>query len=462
MDLPGYIVYHLPQRRVCDGRGGFPLARRRRAVERASHRQAIVDRIVIGVLVVVAASGLMSLLPAQSQIAVSRFACRAGSLGLGSCGSSAWSLGSDQLAPPRCPILARFDRALPEVQVHRTVTADGLDLEISSARSGDTYLQIGTEDGSAPPFLLDGEPRAMREVLPGASVSTHGEWYLPKGDGADSVLEAVAASHAQWVRRRSALAVLAMASGRAGRTIPPPTALQSQVRLDAAVLPSSRDEGSSPGPSTPTGLPAGLGTSQVSALTSLPALLTFNRITQTSSLVFSVSGVVRDSPVVGSVRETRDPTGAVTSVLLAVVSTGQLVSREPRPAGTSQGSQGFGGTVGVAYIALSVTSADERDLVSRWLSDPAGFRLGLDELLGLRPPNVSDQLTSYLTRAATVTVLRYSGVDAARAAQQVSQEVVSLRRVDWAGAKLLAVGEVAPQPTRAARVLVTDRTCGTL
>lgn len=90
------------------------MARRRRAVERASHRQAIVDRVVIGVLVVVATSGLMSLLPAQSQIAVSRFACRAGSLGLGSCGSSTQSLGSDQLAPPRCPILARFDRALPE------------------------------------------------------------------------------------------------------------------------------------------------------------------------------------------------------------------------------------------------------------------------------------------------------------------------------------------------------------
>jgi hypothetical protein len=118
--------------------------------------------------------------------------------------------------------------------------------------------------------------------------------------------------------------------------------------------------------------------------------------------------------------------------------------------------------VGVAYIALSANSDDERDLVSQWLSDPAGFRLGLDELLGLRPPNVSDQLTSYLTRAAAVTILRYSGVDAARVAQQVSQEVVSLRRVEWAGARLLVVGEVAAQPTRAARVLETDRTCGTL
>jgi hypothetical protein len=408
-------------------------------------------------------SGLMSLLPAQSQIAVSRFACRAGSLGLGSCGSSTQSLGSDQLAPPRCPILARFDRALPEVRVHRTVTSDGLDLEISTARSGDTYLQLGTEDGSAPPFLLDSEPRAMREVLPGASVPAHGEWYLPNGDGTDSVVEAVAASHAQWVRRRSALAVLAMASGGAGRTIPPPTVLRSQVRLDAAVLPSSRDHGSSPGASIPTAdVPADRGTSYVSALTSVPAVLTFNRITKTSSLVFSVSGVVRGSPVVGSVRETRDATGAVTSVLLAIVSAGRLVSGEPGPASTSQASRGFDGTVGVAYIALSANSDDERDLVSQWLSDPAGFRLGLDELLGLRPPNVSDQLTSYLTRAAAVTILRYSGVDAARVAQQVSQEVVSLRRVEWAGARLLVVGEVAAQPTRAARVLETDRTCGTL
>ena len=56
---------------------------RRRAVERATRRQNLLDRIVVGILVVVALSGLMSVLPAATQVAVSRFACRVGSLGLG-------------------------------------------------------------------------------------------------------------------------------------------------------------------------------------------------------------------------------------------------------------------------------------------------------------------------------------------------------------------------------------------
>ena len=48
-------------------------------MERASQRQAAADRIVIAVLVVVAASGLMSLLPGEHQASVFRFVCRIGS-----------------------------------------------------------------------------------------------------------------------------------------------------------------------------------------------------------------------------------------------------------------------------------------------------------------------------------------------------------------------------------------------
>ena len=97
--------------------------------------------------------------------------------------------------------------------------------------------------------------------------------------------------------------------------------------------------------------------------------------------------------------------------------------------------------------------------MSEWLGDPQGFSLGLDELLGLRQPQASDQLSSFLTRAATVTLLRYSGVDAQSAEMQVREELARNRRADWAGGRLLAVSEIAPQPNRAARVLATDPDC---
>lgn len=431
----------------------MPLARLRRPVERASQRQAIADRIVIAVLVVVAASGLMSLLPGDRQATVSRFVCRLGSLGLGACSSAPPVLGSQQLAPPRCRLLSTFDEALPEVRVSNPAAAGSPSIELSTARSGDMYLRLGIENALAPPFLLQGEGRATAPLLPGASVPVSAEWYLPAGQGANVIAQAVADRHHQWVQRRSSLAVISSVFGDRGRRIPPPTVLFSQVRLDSPVLP--RVAGGPSAPSTSAG-PDRPGESYISVVSSRPALLAYNRITADASLVVSVAGAVLDTPVAGSVRWTRDASGAITSVLIAVVSEGRLVPGERLPKDGSSNSADSGST-GVAYVAVRVTSAAEQDLVSDWLSDPQGFSLGLDELLGLRAPQASDQLGSYLTRAATVTLLRYSGIDSQTAETQVSEELARHRRVDWSGGRLLSVSEIAPEPNRAARVLVTDQ-----
>ena len=116
---------------------------RRRAVERATRRQMITDRIVIGTLVVVALSGLMSVLPAYTQVAVSRLACRVGSLGLGSCGEPGINLENSQLAPARCSTLGTLDKVLPEVRVEQVTTSTGLPVTISQARSGDVFVALG-------------------------------------------------------------------------------------------------------------------------------------------------------------------------------------------------------------------------------------------------------------------------------------------------------------------------------
>jgi hypothetical protein len=432
------------------------LARLRRPIERATQRRARADRIVIAALVVVTASGLMSLLPGERQAAISRFVCRVASVGLGACGSAPPVLGSEQLAPPRCRLLSTFDEALPEVRVSRTTAANSFSIEVSTARSGDMFLRLGNEDASVPPFLLQGDGRASAALLPGASVPVSTEWYLPGGQGANAIAQAISDRHHQWVQRRSSLAVLSSVLGDHGRQIPPPTVLFSQVRLNSPVLPRVASPGV-PSASERPGKPGG--ESYISVVPNRPALLAYNRVTSEASLVVSVTGVVRDTPVAGSARWTRDRSGAITSVLIAVVSAGQLVPGEPLPSADSS-TPGNSGSVGVAYVALPVTSAAEQKLVSTWLSDQQGFRLDLDELLGLQAPEASDQLSSYLTRAARLTLLRYSGIEAQAAEKQVSEELARHRRMDWSGASLLSVSEIAPQPNRAARVLVTDPSCG--
>lgn len=429
------------------------MARRRRAVERASQRRTIADRILVGVLVVVAASGLMSVLPAQSQVAVSRFACRVGSLGLGSCGSAELALGVPELNPPRCAVLAALDTAIPEVRVTDRATAEGLAVQTRSTRSGDTVLRLGPADDVAPPFPLEAEPRADREVLPGVSVPVRAEWYLPGGQGADIVVQAARERHHQWVQRRSSLAVLAVALGDRGRDVPAPTLLTSQVRLDTPALPRAAGRAGNP----PIGRRP---PSFVAVDPARPALLQFNRVTRDTSLVVGLQGVVSRTPVVGTARWTRDPTGAVRTVVVGIVSAGRLAPGEPGlPAAAGRGPRATDASTGVVYLTVPVTSEAERALVQAWLSDARGFRLGLEELLGLKAANPRDQLASFLTRAATVTILRYAGTDRDQAARQVRAELATLQRVEWPDAKLLAASAIAPQPNRSPRTVRPDPSC---
>lgn len=428
------------------------MARKRRAVERASVRQTIADRIVAGLLVILAASGLMSVLPGQSQAAVSRFACRVGSLGLGTCQASALDLGTEQLNEPRCGVLANLDQTLPEVRVKNIVTASGIAVQVDSARSGDAYVQVGAMDGSEPPFLLAGEVRGSRTLIPGVELPSQTEWFLPGGQGADTIVEAVDDRHREWVQRRSSLAVVSALLDRGGRDVPEPTTLVSRIQLDDNVLPHI----TAPAPAPPRRVPLSPGeqrrsqTSWVAVTPRQPALLEFNRITRETSVVAPLDGTFDRLPISGSVRWTRDSTGAVTSVVLGLVSTGRLAAKETLMAGRP---------TGIAYVSVPVRTATERNLAAAWLSDRAGFTLGLDALLGLRAPDPKDQLTSFLTKAATVTVLRYSGVDARGADDRVRHELTSRRRVEAPGVRLVMASEVSPQPSGIVRVLGAAPTC---
>lgn len=428
------------------------MARKRRAVERASVRQTIADRIIAGLLVLLAASGLMSILPGQSQAAVSRLACRVGSLGLGTCQTDTLDLGTEQLNPPRCTVLATLDRTVPEVRVKHLTTANGLPVEIDSARSGDSFVRIGEVDDSAPPLALAGDVRGTRALIPGAEVPSQAEWFLPGGQGADSIVDAVDDRNRQWAQRRSSLAVVSALLDRGGRDIPAPTTLVSRVQLDAAVLP--RGSETAPAPPRQGKLSDGdkrrTGKSWVAVSPSKTALVQFNRISRETSVVAAVQGRFEKADVSGAVRWTRDSSGAVTSVVLALVSDGALAAHEPLNSTRS---------LGIAYITVPVSTAAERDLAAAWLSDRAGFTLGLGALLGLEAPSAKDQLTSFLTRAATVTILRYAGLETEQANSRVSQELVAMRRVERPEAKLLLASEIDPQPNGTARVLTTVPSC---
>lgn len=431
------------------------MARKLRAVERASVRQTITDRIIAGLLVLLAASGLMSILPGQSQAAVSRFACRVGSLGLGACQSDSSTLGIEQLNPPRCSVLATLDQTVPEVRIKRLTTANGLPVQIDSARSGDAFVRVGNADGTAPPTALAGEARGSRELIAGATVPTQAEWFLPGGQGADAIVDAVDDQHRQWVQRRSSLAVVSALLDRGGREIPDPTTLVSRVQLTENVLPYRED--ASPTPPRQGQLSAGekrrATESWVAVVPDQPASVTFNRISRETSAVAALQGRFAASPVSGAVRWTRDSTGAVTSVVLALVSNGPLADHEPFNAATP--------STGIAYLTVPVETPAERELAAAWLSDRAGFTLNLNELLGLTPPQANDRLTSFLTRAATVTILRYSGLSTAQADERVTQELTAMRRVETPDIKLLLASEIDPQPNGTIRVLTTVPSCTT-
>jgi hypothetical protein len=420
------------------------VGRRRRAVEQASLRQTVTDRVVIGVLVVVAASGLMSLLPAYSQGVVSRMACQAASLGLGDCGRSSAEadLATTQLGPARCSALADLDAVLPQVTVRPFTTDLGLTLQIAQARNGDVWVWVDEPAGDAPPDLLGGEAREGRGILPGVSVSEHTTWWLPRGQGLDELVASLAQQHRRWATERSALALTSSIFSGSDTEVPSPTLLTSQVRLDHPTLPAPPES-----PTAPPAMPPG--PNKLTVDPSSPSRLVANTITERTSLVVDLRGNVQGQPATGALRVDRDAAGAVTAVLIGVVSPARLVP----------GESGADGGPGVAYISIAIRSAAEQQLVEDWLSAPAGFSVDIRQLLGLVAAEPDDQLGTFLSRAATVTLLRYDAGDAEALGRQVRTELEQQRRTEWHGAELSTVGAVAPQPSGAIRTLVEDPSC---
>ncbi|HZA72628.1 MAG TPA: hypothetical protein VE476_06915 [Propionibacteriaceae bacterium] len=427
---------------------------RRRAVERATRRQMLTDRIVIGTLVVVALSGMMSVLPAYTQVAVSRFACRVGSLGLGSCGAPGINLGNSQLAPARCTVLGTLDEALPEVRVEQVTTSQGLPVTISQARSGDVYVALDGAEQPSPPDLLAGETRALRTVLPGVAVPGQAEWYLPRGQGLDQLVTAAHGEHQQWFERQSALALVGSRLFGPHQEVPPPALLFSEVRLDEPRLPRFGDRAAPPrtdrSPKRQTGPVAAVNSLRLDP--KVPGLAVVNRISGTAATVASLRGTLRQRPVTGALRWTRNADGVITSVLVTVVGNfrmapGERLGSLPGPA--------------VAYISIPVTTPPEQRLVQAWLADPVGVTVPLSELLGLRPARTSDQLGSFLTRAATVTILRYAFVAPQDLQARALGELATLRRQDWTGIRMVAASSIAPQPSGGRRQIVEDPSCRT-
>ncbi len=392
------------------------------------------------VLVVVAASGVMSVLPATAQVAVGRLACRLGSLGLGACGADPIALTDPDLAPPRCAALAALDEALPEVRVTETTTSTGLRIQTRTARSGDSVLHLGPDQTDDPPLLLAGERRGQQEVLPGVTVATSADWFLPGGQGGDVVVGAALEQHRQWLQQRSSLAPLGAVFGSSGRRLPAPTLLHSRVWPAVPQLPTA------PGTRAPVAATA----NRVTVRTDQPAHLVTNTVDRDSVLTVPVTGTWAGQPVTGAASWRRAASGEVERVTVAVVAGRALVKGEPAlPAGSAE----------VAYVTIPVASPVERRLVESWLSRPSGFGLPLTELLGLRQPDVRDQLAAFLTRAATVTVLRHADTDRLELTRRVTAELIATERVERPGTTVTAAFTVAPQPNGAARVLAADPAC---
>ncbi|WP_375426538.1 hypothetical protein [uncultured Friedmanniella sp.] len=430
------------------------MAHRRRALEQATFRRAVVDRIVVLVLAVVAASGLMSILPSQTQVAVSRLGCRAVSLGLGSCGAPGLDLQDTQLGQARCPALATLDAALPEVRVRELTAAQGIPVRISTERSGDVFVQLGSSAQPAPPALLQGQVRPSRDVIDGVQVPAQAEWYLPRGQGLEQLLVAVQDGHHTYVQQHSALGLVSRVLRRRGRDVAPPSLLFSQVDLGGRAWPGVRAASApprrrAPGQSTPGPVAVA---SSVTLQTSTPAVSTYNRVTHEAAVVAPVLGQLGARPVTGAMRWVRDDQGTVMSVLIAVVSPGALSPGEPATAAENPG---------VAYIAIPVSTAPERALVQSWLSGPGPVVVPLDELLGLRAPSANDQLGSFLTRAVTITVLHESGVGVADLQERVTTELQQLRRQEWPGTRIVSAGTIAPQPSGGQRRVLADPGCTT-
>ncbi|MGI3784050.1 MAG: hypothetical protein ACRYG2_25080 [Janthinobacterium lividum] len=428
------------------------MARRRRAVERATFRRTVTDRVVAAALVLVALSGSMSILPGSSQRAVYRTACHVVTVGLGTCGAAGLDLTDTALAPARCPTLAALDDALPEVRVRHLVAARGLPVTVSTARSGDVVAQLGDAAQPDPPAVLDGQSRSPRQVADGVEVPGQTEWFLPRGQGLDELVAAAQDGEHQFVLRRSPLALLGAGLDRDERSVPAPTLLHSTLDLRAEPWPRFAARVQPPrtsAPATPR-VPA-RSASRLLLVPDRPAAYVFNRVSGQSAVVATLDGTVGGGRATGTLRVTRDQSGAVVNVLVAVVAQGKLVPGEPST---------WPGGPAVAYVQIPVRTASERAVVDAWLSSTSVAEIPLDEVLGLRASQPSDQLASFLTRAATVTVLRYGASTPATLQTRTADQLRSGRREEWDD-RLIEAVTVAPTADGAGRVPVDDPSCRT-
>ncbi|MBO0811533.1 MAG: hypothetical protein J2P23_05755 [Microlunatus sp.] len=418
------------------------MARRTRSVEQAYRRQKVIDRIVVGVLVLASAAGLMSVLPGTAQADVRRIGCRIGSLGLGACGEQVSTGSATPLGDPRCPELEQLDGYLPEVSATPFMLPDGLRGRLLRSRAGDITLDFG-DLPTDPPDILDGRPRGTRQLLPGVTVPRNVEWWEPGGSGVDSLLQAVADAHRHYRQQRSALALFA-ALDNGHDEIPDPTVVYSSTRLDRATL---------PGPSPSSRVPKAARWVSIDPRT--PAVISFNRVTQETSLIARISGSLNGSPTSGALRLTRDAAGRPSQILVAFAT-----AEPPTPDQPALHEQ----TESVSYIQIPVSTNAERTLADRWLSSPGGFTLNLSPLLGWTAATARDQLNAWLSRAAQVTVLTWAtdspSADqaAAAASAQAVQELTTLRRSQQT-TRLHRVTAIAPEPDGSRRVPVIDTQC---
>lgn len=427
------------------------MARRIRSVEQAYRRQKLVDRIVVGVLVVASAAGLMSILPGGAQSDVRRLGCQIGSLGLGACGQQVGTTTAVPLGDPLCPELEQLDSYLPEVSATPFTLPDGLNGRLLRSRAGDITIDFGrsaTDLPTDPPDLLDGAQRGTRQLMPGVTVPDDAEWWEPGGQGTDGVLQAVVDAHRHYRQQRSALALFA-ALDNGHDQIPDPTIVYSSTRLDRATLPSAE-----PLPTTPDL------DRWVRIDPATPAVIAYNKVTQETSLVARISGSLDGQPTSGALRLTRDAAGRPTQILLAFASAAPPTPNQSTPLQPAQHER----TESVSYVQIPVTTDAERTLADQWLSGSDGFTLDLSPLLGWTTPTAKDQLDAWLSRAAQVTVLT-SATDSpspesatTAAAAQAVTELTTLRRSQQT-TRLHEVTVVAPQPDGSRRVPVIDPQC---
>lgn len=429
------------------------MARRRREVERATFRRTVTDRVVVAALVLVALSGSMSMLPGSSQRAVSRTACHVVTVGLGTCGAAGLDLTDTALAPARCGTLAALDNALPEVRVRHLVTTRGLPVTVSTSRAGDVIAQLGDAAETDPPALLDGQARSERQVAYGVRVPGQSEWYLPRGQGLDELVGAAQDAEHQFVLRRSALAVPALGLDRDERSVPAPSLLYSTLDLRDQPWPRLASQARPPRTSAPaTRRGPARSASRLTLVPGQHAAYVYNRVSRQSAVVAALDGNVGSDRATGTLRVTRNQSGEVVSVLVAVVAQGRLMPKEPST---------WPGGPAVAYVQVPVRTAGERTVVDAWLSPTSAVDVPLDEVLGLRTPQPTDRLASFLTRAATVTVLRYGTSTPTTLQTRTADQLRTSRREEADGDRLIEAVTVAPTADGSRRVAVDDPSCRT-